>query len=323
MGCLVGGRVTMHHLPSKGNYDIALAWRVLRLTLRVRPDILQTWLLQMDIVGGLVAMATGVSLIVSERSSAAAYQPSWKSRARVLVGSHAARIVANSRGGADYWNSYVPAKRIHVVRNCVLPVDAALQQPADYPASTETGHQLVLFAGRFSYEKNIPRLVEALIALAQQRSEVTIVAFGEGPERKWAERRIADAGLASQIRVKDYTSQLANWLSRAAVCVSVSNFEGHPNVVMEAAAAGCPLVLSDIAAHRELFDETSAFWAPAGSTVCIIKAMLAALDNPAQARERARRARDIANQFDLASVASAYKSIYESVADRPIVQLTS
>ena len=313
---LIGGRVAMHRLKSMGTHDIVLAWRILRLIERLRPDVLQTWLLQMDILGGIGALLTGVPLIVSERSSGPAYAPGWKSRLRVLVGSHAARIVANSRGGIDYWRAYLPSERICLVRNCVLPAEAALERPIDATRLMGAGRQLVLFAGRFSYEKNIPRLVEALMSLARERPSAAIIMFGEGPERLAAERRIAASGLGQQVEIRDFSSQLSTWLSCAAVCVSVSNFEGHPNVVMEAAAAGCPLVLSDIPAHRELFDESSAFWAPPDSTPGIVSAVLAALQNPHEARERAWRAHIIASQFDSATVAGEYRSIYEDCCSK-------
>jgi len=268
----------------------------------------------MDVLGGIAALLSRVPFVISERSAKGNYGPGWKSRTRVLVGSRAACIVANSYGGIDYWRRYLPPARIHLVRNCVLTSGAVLEVPGDKMASIVSGRPLVLFAGRFSFEKNIPRLVDALILLARQRPDTTIMMFGEGPERQSAERRIAESGLASQIEIKDVSSQLATWLTQATVCVSVSNFEGHPNVVMEAAAAGCPLVLSDIAAHRELFDESSAFWAPAGSVPDIAGAILAALQNPLEARARALRARDIARQFDLATMVGAYRSIYEAVA---------
>jgi glycosyltransferase involved in cell wall biosynthesis len=158
--------------------------------------------------------------------------------------------------------------------------------------------------------------MEALILVAQQHPDAAIMMFGEGPTRRSAERRITEAGLGHRIQISGYTSQLTTWMARATVCVSVSLFEGHSNVIMEAAAIGCPLVLSDIPAHRELFDESNALMAPADSPSRIADAVLEALRNPIQARERAQRARAIALLFDLPTVAATYKSIYEAIAER-------
>jgi len=175
--------------------------------------------------------------------------------------------------------------------------------------------QIILFAGRFSYEKNIPVLVESLLMVAQQRPNVIVLLFGEGPERESAERRIMDAGLRDRMIFVGYSSNLAYWLQRASVCVSVSHFEGHPNVVIEAAAAGCPLVLSDISAHRELFGDESAAFVLADSPSHIAGFVVKVLDNPKEARERADRARATAMQWNLTTATKGYCSIYRKLVN--------
>lgn len=303
--------VHLHPLASAGNHDPALAWKIYQLVRRLRPDVVQTWLLQMDILGGVTALLNRVPLIVSERSSAAAYEPDWKTRLRLLVGRRAAGIVANSHGGLDYWRPHLSVERLHLVRNCVSPAEHPAGEPIKAMATHLAGRPVVLFAGRFSYEKNIPGLVDALILVARQNADVSIMMFGEGPERALAVNRIENAGLTQRIVVAGYSPQLGAWLAHAAVCVSVSHFEGHPNVVMEAAAAGCPLVLSDIPAHRELFDESSVSLVPANSPSRIAEAVLETLHNPGAAQERTASARAIAAQCDLSTAVAAYLSIYE------------
>jgi glycosyltransferase involved in cell wall biosynthesis len=306
--------VHLHVLPSTGNHRPGLAWKIFQLVRRLQPDVVQTWLTQMDILGGTAALLNGVPLIVTERCSAALYEPDWKTRLRLVVGRRATSVVANSRAGIDYWRQHVPPDRLHLVRNCVLPTEPpAAGALGEALASQLAGEQVVLFAGRFSYQKNISVLVEALILVARRHADVTIMMFGEGPLRESAVQRVAECGLSQRVVVAGYSVQLATWMAYAAACVSVSHFEGHPNVVMEAAAAGCPLVLSDIAAHRELFDETSASLVPADSPSRIAEAVLETLQNPVRARERAARARTIAAKFDLLSVAANYRLIYERV----------
>ena len=303
--------IHLHPLTSFGNHDPLLAWKLFRLVRRLRPDVVQTWLLQMDVLGGVAALLNRVPLIMSERSSAAAYELDAKTRMRLMVGRRAAGIVANSRGGLDYWRPYVSLSRLHIVRNCVSPADHPAGASIEAQAPHLAGRPVVLFAGRFSYEKNIPALIDALILVARQNADVAIMMFGEGPERGFAVNRITNAGLAQRIVVSGYSAQLAAWLSRAAVCVSVSHFEGHPNVVMEAAAASCPLVLSDIPAHRELFDEESASLVPANSPSLIAEAVLETLSNPGDASARAARALAISSQCDLSTAVAEYLSIYE------------
>ncbi len=313
---LLQSDVVLHPLKALGNHDPALGFGVLRLIRILRPDVVQTWLPQMDILGGGAALLNRVPLIISERSSAAAYEHSWwKARLRVAIGKRATRIIANSHGGVSYWCDYVPTERLHVIRNCVVPneqnghtEDARVKKFLD-------GRSLIIFAGRLSYEKNIPNLTEAFISVARRRNDVAIMMFGEGPERQLAEHRIAEAGLQNRIELMGYSTSLSAWIRNADVCVSVSHFEGHPNVVMEAASLGCPLVLSQIGAHCELFDEKSASWARAGSPSSISDAIISVLHDPWTAREHARRARDVASKFSLANIADEYRSIYKAVVE--------
>ena len=302
----------LHRLRASSNHDPRLPAGVLRLVDRLKPDVVQTWLLQMDILGGAAALFHRTPLIVSERSQAEAYPATWKTRLRLEVGKRAAAVVANSQGGLAYWQRHVPSDRLHLVRNCVTPPSAPVAD-TPHPLMADLGSApLVMFAGRFSAEKNICTLIEALAEVARRIPEVAIRLFGEGPEKERAASRIAELGLSRQMLVAPYSTQLSVWMGRATVCVSVSHFEGHPNVVMEAAAAGCPLVLSDISAHRELFDSRSASLVPPDAVGRIADAVIEAMHNPALARNRADRAREVAARCDLASAARAYRSIYEA-----------
>jgi glycosyltransferase involved in cell wall biosynthesis len=304
-------RVELHRLDGAGNHDPALAWSVWRLLRESKPDVVHTWLPQMDIVGGIAAVLQRIPLVVSERSCAAAYGVGWKNRVRQRVGLRATAIVANSTGGVDYWRPLAATSRLHLVRNCVALPDPHEARGNDMQAPAGP---LVVFAGRFSPEKNIDRLIDALVEVARQRPDASIRLFGEGPLRASASERVAAAGLTSRIVVGGYTDRLGAWLARANVCVSVSHFEGHPNVVTEAAATGCPMVLSNIEAHRELFDDESAVFVPTESPGAIADGVLAVLQDPQSAARRATAACRIARRFSVAASAAAYRSIYESAA---------
>ena len=66
---LEAAQATVHQLNTRGNYDPRILPAIVRLIRRVRPDVVQTWLMQMDVAGGAAALLTGTPWIVSERSS--------------------------------------------------------------------------------------------------------------------------------------------------------------------------------------------------------------------------------------------------------------
>lgn len=254
----------------------------------------------------------GIPLIVSERSSEQGYARHWKTTLRVQIGRRARCIVANSEGGADYWRSNLPRGRVHVVRNCLQPSahPAAVERE---PVTPSIDDVLVLFAGRFSYEKNIAVLVESLLLVVRQHPTAHVLMFGDGPERDAVAQLVDREGMQERIKLKGYARDLFSWMKRAAVCISVSRFEGHPNVPIEAAHAGCPLVLSDIPSHREVFGDDSALIVSKDSPGQIADSVLDVLSNVSAARRRASRARLAVAALDITTAITAYLAVYNSV----------
>lgn len=309
--------VALHLLPSSGTHDPILLWRIVQLVRHLQPDIIQTWLLQMDILGGIAGRLGHIPVIVSERSSSTNYSPGWKTSLRLMIGRMASCVVANSKGGMDYWRPYLSQEKLHLIRNCIIQTKEPSSEENNLSCLVKEGQPLVIFAGRFSHEKNIPNLIKALVLVARENPDVLIMLFGEGPEEGYVRQKILNEDLSDRIVLAGYSSRLAKWMSRASVCVSVSHFEGHPNVVMEAAIAGCPLLLSDITAHREIFNENSALFAPPHSPRLIADALLESLRRPDDALRRANCAKEIATQFDLASTVNAYIALYENLIKNP------
>src|ERR1051325_11600251 len=72
----------IHEVGGGNHRDPSILFQLIRLLRRVQPDLVQTWLMPMDVVGGMAALATGVPWILSERASRDAYEKSWRNRVR-------------------------------------------------------------------------------------------------------------------------------------------------------------------------------------------------------------------------------------------------
>jgi starch synthase len=97
------------------------------------------------------------------------------------------------------------------------------------------------------------------------------------------------------------------------VFVSPSHFEGHPNVVLEAVACGTPLVVSDIAEHREFLDATTAMLVSPDDDEGMAHALAAVLGDPEQARRRAEAARPLVDALSIERAAAEYDEVYRAV----------
>lgn len=297
----------------RSNHDPRLLMDIAAVAKHFRADIIQTWLLQMDVLGGAIAWWKGLPHVLSERSSAPSYSAGGcKLWARATLGRRAHAIVANSEGGLAYWRALGARGEMRVVRNALTPWTGA--PPID--DLNLSGKRLLVAAGRLCSVKNVPVLVDALATALHQLPEHHGVIFGDGPERADAAARIAATGLADRLHLGGYTEALPWWLQRADAFLSASYVEGHPNVVIEAAAACCPLVLSDIPAHREFAGDSALFMAP-NNAAALAQALVATVVDRDAAQVRARCARSLTESLNIDSAAQSYIDLYQTLIKTP------
>jgi glycosyltransferase involved in cell wall biosynthesis len=306
---------TLHRIRCLGNHDPLILGRTNQLIRKLRPQVVQTWLTQMDVFGGLAARITRVPFILSERASGLSYPASWKNSLRVNIGRRADMVVTNSQAGMDYWSAFVPKERIAVVRNG-LP--ASIWEPCAPADLTSMGlprdARLVLYAGRLTAIKNLDTLVQAVDQVLGERTDTVALLFGDGELRECLGTRIARARNASRIRLAGYTKEPWSWMRRASAFVSLSWSEGNPNAVIEAMAHGCPLVVSDIPAHREFLDNSTALLCNPHSPREVAISILHTLDAPIAAAKRAEAARRRSEGWLIERSADRYAEIYKRLA---------
>ena len=100
--------------------------------------------------------------------------------------------------------------------------------------------------GRLTRQKNFSVLLRAFAAMAEPDDRLLIL--GEGPQRRRLERLAARLSIDEQVGLPGHVGSVAEVLRSADVFVSSSNYEGLPGVVVEALAAGLPIVATDCSA---------------------------------------------------------------------------
>jgi glycosyltransferase involved in cell wall biosynthesis len=307
-----GSGCRLHRLVTSIKYDPLVVARSASLVRRLRPDVVQTWLAHMDIVGGAAARLLRVPWVMAERSAALSYPPTLLHRVRVAAGRRADRIVANSQGGAEYWTaSGVDPARVEVIPNSVPLTEFASAGPLD-DARLSAGDELVLHVGRLSPEKNLGVLLAALPEVFSARPRAKLAICGDGPLGGRLAAQVSAAGMDQRVVFAGFVPNVGSWMKRACAVVSVSTCEGHPNAVLEAMAAGAPLVVSDIPAHRAVLDDDSA-WFVANDARAIAGGIIGALDAPPRARQRAARARERVAALSLEATVTRYEDVYRRV----------
>jgi len=205
--------------------------------------------------------------------------PSWGSRARwrlkrwlavkradrIFTVSHASRRLLSADLG-------VPEEEIAIVPEAADPVfgprsaeDIARELS---PLGLDTGERFLVYAGGVSPHKGLDTLLSAYAAIGDPTLRLVIAGALEDETFLSAaddlRRQIGELGLGERVLLTGFVPDetLACLYAGAVMFVSPSRSEGFGLPAVEAAAAGTPLVLSDIPAHRETLGEVAAFFRP-------------------------------------------------------------
>lgn len=303
-------RKTGRSLPAA--LRLAVAVEVSSLVWRLKPDVVQTWLPPMDLIGGMAACVRRVPWVLSERSSAPQYPDGPLTFARKALAEATSAIVANSGGGREYWTSILhKGVPVEVIPNAisVKAIDEAS------PAPSSSRDTLVLFVGRLSDEKGPLEFVDAMARLPRDLP-VRALLCGDGQLRGRIDAAIAAANLGARVSVVGYREDVWSLLKAAGALVSTSRFEGRPNAVEEAMAARCPVILSDITGHREIADESTALFVPCGDSDGFAAAVVETLRRGPAVEERVRQARRAVEHRSVTDIARRYGEVYK-LATRP------
>jgi hypothetical protein len=89
---LLGSSCTLHQINARHKHDMSIVSRAFGLVHELRPEVIQTWMLQMDLIGGAAARFFRRPWVLAERSSALGYPPSALNRLRLWSGRGATAI---------------------------------------------------------------------------------------------------------------------------------------------------------------------------------------------------------------------------------------
>lgn len=152
----------------------------------------------------------------------------------------------------------VRASRLRVVHNATNPDPVECDPAAAFALRRSLGisheHCLVLAAGRLSREKGHSDLVTAFRYLAQQQpaTPICLVLAGDGPERHRIEAMTKSLGGNHRVLFPGHVSDLRAYYAMADLMVLPSHSEGSPNVLLEAMAAGLPIVATSVGGVPEI-----------------------------------------------------------------------
>lgn len=226
-----------------------------------------------------------------------------RASAIVAVSSNVAQRLAQS--GA-------PARSIHLIRNAATPPTQQLDRSeARVRLGLGDGFQIG-WIGRLSAEKGPDVMLESMSHLSDV--PVTLSFVGDGPDRRALAERAANSGVDSRILFHGRVADAAQLLRAFDVIAVSSRTEGTPMVVLEAMAAGVPIVATSVGGIPDMLSAHEALLVESENPDALAAAIRISLGDPDRSTERAQSARErLRADFDTDAWLTRYETLYRAI----------
>ncbi|MBL0373286.1 glycosyltransferase family 4 protein [Rhizobium sp. KVB221] len=233
-------RIVRVGVPAQRASRLKAAWlavqrvrRIRRTIQAVRPDFVLSFLTRTNVLSLIATWGSGIPTIVSERNNPEA-QPFggvWKWLQKRLY-PHAFGLVTMTEGALDYFAPH-GRRKTWVIPN-------AVDLPQEWK-NMRGGNRLTA-VGRLTHQKGFDLLLEAFARIEASFPDWKLVIWGEGEDRAALEGKRRDLGLDGRVDMPGVTGRPGQWIETADVFVLSSRYEGWGIVLLEAMAAGLPVV---------------------------------------------------------------------------------
>lgn len=189
-------------------------------------------------------------------------------------------------------------------------VDTTLFSPGPAPEAFS-----VLFVGRLIERKRVDLLLRAFRDLGARNERCRLVIVGDGPERQALEELCRGAGLDGQVSFRGVlsTSEIRSVYRSSSVFVMPAVQEGMSNAVLEAMAAGLPVIMTDTGGSDVI--RGNGMIVEAGDDESLRAAIARYMEDPNRVRRHGEASRRLAESMSWKNVARAYREIYRRIAD--------
>ncbi len=304
----------VYDLGGRGRLAAGGAVGLRRLLRTLRPDIVHSHLLRAHLAAAWApCRAHAGRLVMTEHQ---ADPRGWAVRLFRRAAHQAAALTAVSDGVRQHLVACgVRPERVVTVPNGIEiePFAAATSLPVE-TLGVPDGARPVLFVGRLVRQKGLDVLLRAMTLPGTADATVHLLVAGEGAERASLELLAERLGVASRVHWLGRRDDVAALMKTAAVVVLPSRWEGLSLTLLEAMAAGRPVVATRVQGQADVIEhEQTGLLVPPESPEALAAALRRVLDAPEAAEAMGRKASEhVAAHFTAAAMAARYAAVYEA-----------
>jgi starch synthase (maltosyl-transferring) len=309
---------------ASGGRDLRVLARLAEHIRRVDPDLIHSCLFHANLAARLVGRRDRDRPIVTSTATVE-IERRWHRRLERWTRRRSTRHTCNSRSVAEHVirDLGFPRDRVDVIPNGLDfdRIDAA--PPVDRGRwGIPSDAHVIVWAGRMDPIKGLDTWIDAFQRIARDVPACGVL-IGDGPLRHQVESQLDRRGCRApdgesvgvgRIRVAGWSHDVIGWLKTADLLMFPSRTEGSPNVVMEAMAAGCPVVASRVPGCTDLIrDNQTGMLCTADDVTQFHAAAAAILSQPDRTRTIVAAAgADVRESQSVTNVLSAIEACYRT-----------
>lgn len=294
-------------------------FRLAGYLLQARPTIVHSFLFRANILSRIAACLARVPLVISSVRVMGGEKNCYHTVERLTSFMVDHYITVSERVKEHLIRmAGVPAGKITTIYNGVSPDECCPRHPPGsegLPYGLKAHHRVLLAVGRLHRQKGYDVLMRAFAAVQKEYPTLKLLIIGEGEDENHLKNLAKSLDLTEQVIFTGMLKDSGRILRRAEVFILPSLWEGMPNALLEAMAAGIPVVATEVGGVPELvLQGATGILVPPGDADALARAITDLCGDPAKARSMGEAGRKrVEEHFSLAAMLDATERLYREL----------
>lgn len=305
-------RIEIGHFHNRSKIDFInnniLRMYKLRMIIRkCNPDVVISFLTEVNVLVLLATINLGIKTIVSERVDPTMHHEllsifKWLRRAMYPW---ASTLVVQTQSIANYYSKWSGVK-IKVIPNpAIVPI-------VTHGNNVNIHKPCIVALGRLSEQKGFDLLIKSFSKIAQKYPEWNVIIIGEGEKKKELLDLVHHLKLTNRVSLIGRVKNSYSILQKADIFVLSSRYEGFPNALLEAMASGLPVVSFNCPSGPAeiIIDNYNGMLVPPGDIQKLSRAIETLIHNKSLRQKLGRNARKITARFSEEKIVSQWERLF-------------
>lgn len=230
-------------------------WRLWQQVSHFRPEVVQSWGGAADVYGLTAARLRGAERFIAAWRGTRSCPDAAVATLDRAMARHCDAVAVNSPAARDVCVAHgLPAERLCVISDGVAPSPAPVATRGQLLAELGLPEsvRLIGLVGRLHPDNRVKDAIWAADLLKVIRDDVHLLVFGDGPHRGRLVRFRDQARIEDKVHFLGARNDVLHWMPHFDLLWSARRCGGQSSAILEAMAAGVPVVATDIPATREM-----------------------------------------------------------------------